>query len=174
MRFVFRKTSFEDIVLYRKCFIDEEFRYMLYCRNAINPDCLERYVAENGTDLKFVGALEMADGALCDIGFAHFYHKDNGAYTYVGGVLPAYFNSGIGVYASVAMISLLYEIKATDLVVTTGVYKYNMRSVRLLKAIGFVGVDETADKFILRLTNERFNNGLVARIKERLSYSRCI
>lgn len=167
MHFSFRHTSLADIDFYTECFYNDEFQYMLYHNDPINVNNLERYIADNGKDIKFIGSIMDEDGFLKDVGFAHFYYKEENAYTYVGGVHPKYFNHGYGVYASIAMLSLIYDLYP-NIKITTGIYKHNQRSLKADLAIGFTITSETDDKWLLQLTKDGFNNDFVWRIKSRI------
>lgn len=169
MHFSFRRTSIGDIDFYTECFRNEEFQYMLYHNDPINVNNLERYMADNGKDIKFIGSIMDADGNLKDVGFAHFYYKEENAYTYVGGVHPKYFNHGYGVYASIAMLSLMYDLMP-NIKISTGIYKHNRRSLKADLAIGFTIINETNGKWILKLTKESFNNNFVGKVKLQINY----
>lgn len=169
MHFSFRRTSAKDIDFYIECFRNEEFQFMLYHNDPLNVNSLERYIADNGKDIKFIGSIMDEEGNLKDVGFAHFYHKEENAYTYVGGVHPRYFNHGYGVYASIAMLSLIYELMP-NIKITTGIYKHNPRSLKADLAIGFTITSETDEKWLLKLTKNGFNNDFVWRIKNKLTY----
>ena len=169
MQFLFRRSSLSDIGFYAECFCNDEFQYMLYRNDPVNVDRLERYIIDNGKDLKFVGSVKDEQGTLKDIGFAHFYYKEENAYTYVGGICPKYFNHGYGIYASVAILSLIRELKP-GVVITTGIYKHNLRSLRADLAIGFTITSETYDKFLLRVPSNGFDNDFVKLVKRKISY----
>ena len=169
MHFSFRHTSLADIDFYTECFYNDEFQYMLYHNDPINVNNLERYIANNGKDIQFIGSIMDEDGFLKDVGFAHFYYKEENAYTYVGGVHPKYFNHGYGVYASIAMLSLIYDLMP-NIKISTGIYKYNRRSLKADLAIGFTITRETDEKWLLELTKEGFNNDFVHRVKLKMKY----
>lgn len=169
MHFSFRRTSAKDIDFYIECFRNEEFQFMLYHNDPLNVNSLERYIADNGKDIKFIGSIMDEEGNLKDVGFAHFYHKEENAYTYVGGVHPIYFNHGYGVYASIAMLSLIYDLYP-KVKITTGIYKHNQRSLKADLAIGFTITCETDEKWLLELTKEGFNNDFVRRVKLKMKY----
>ena len=169
MNFSFRYSSIRDINFYTECFRNEEFQYMLYHNEPLSINRIEHYVLNNGKDIKFVGSVEGGNGALKDVGFAHFYYKEEGVYTYVGGVHPKYFNHGYGIYASIAMLSLFYDLKP-KVKITTGIYKYNQRSLKADLAIGFILTGETEDKYLLKLTKDSFDNDFVRRIKRNMQY----
>lgn len=169
MHFSFRHTSLADIDFYIECFRNDEFQYMLYHNDPINVNNLERYIVKNDKDIKFVGSIIDESGNLKDVGFAHFYFKEENAYTYVGGIHPKYFNHGYGVYASIAMLSLIYDLMP-NIKISTGIYKHNLRSLKSDLAIGFTIIKETNEKWILELTKENFNNNFVGRVKLKIKY----
>lgn len=168
MHFSFRHTSLADIDFYIECFRNDEFQYMLYHNDPINVNNLERYIVKNDKDIKFVGSIIDESGNLKDVGFAHFYFKEENAYTYVGGIHPKYFNHGYGVYASIAMLSLIYDLMP-NIKISTGIYKHNLRSLKSDLAIGFTIIKETNEKWILELTKENFNNNFVGRVKLKIN-----
>lgn len=165
MKFLIRKPSPIDIGLYSQCFSDSEFMLMVYPGERIN---INNYISTNSTDLKYVISAFFERG-FTDIGFAHFYYERESEYTYVGGILPTFFNQGIGVYASVAVLKHLYD-KRQNLLIRTGVYKYNVRSFKMLKALGFRITKETASKKILELTKKQFENSFASQLNLRIEY----
>ena len=117
---------------------------------------------------KFVILLEK-QGEKIAFGFVHFYHLIDSQYTYVGGIHPVYFNSGLGAYASVAAISFFCDFNERALL-KTSIYKHNLRSLRLHLAIGFVITEERKDMYEMLLDKEHFNNNFVLNVKKRVSY----
>ncbi len=168
--FFFRQTHTLDIGFYAECFQSREFQNMLYGDEQISLNFLKKYIQYNADDLKFICALQTKEGESVNVGFAHFYHKEQNIYTYVGGIHPKYFNTGIGVYASVAVLDLLYDLK-NDSIIKTGVYKYNTRSFKMLQAIGFVVSCDTNDKTMMELSPDSFNNKFVEILKSKISYT---
>lgn len=170
MCFSFRRTSIKDIDFYTECFRNEEFQYMLYYNNPVNINRMEHYLVDNGKDLKFIGYIKGENGCQKEVGFAHFYYKEDNSYTYVGGIHPKFFNHGYGVYASVAMLSLLYDLNPS-VKISTGIYKHNSRSLKVDLSIGFIITNETDDKWLLKLTPDGFNNDFVKHIKRKIKYT---
>ena len=141
---------------------------MMYGNDPLKLHQLEKYISRNNTDLKFVASIEERDERI-RIGFAHFYLREDGRYSYVGGLHPTFFNSGVGVSASVSAISLFFDIYPNiDLV--TGIFKHNTRSLRIHLALGFKQFRETEEKVILALKREDFNNDFVRSVRTRLEY----
>lgn len=168
MLFSFRHTVESDIVFYTECFQNEEFQYMLYGQYPLKPHQLKKYIANNDKDYKFVFSVDK-NGASTIVGFSHFYYTSPDLYTYIGGIHPLYFNSGLGAYASIASISLFLSIN-NEASLTTGIYKHNTRSLKLHRAIGFSLYKETLDKYILDLNRDTFNNPFVLNLKRRIQY----
>ena len=54
--------------------------------------------------------------------------------------------------------------------ISTGIYKYNRRSLKADLAIGFTITRETDEKWLLELTKESFNNDFVRKIKLKMEY----
>lgn len=77
----FRRSSLEDIDLYKICLSDEEFKYMLYNDNIVYLEKLENYISDNGKDLKFIASISDDGEKFKDLGFAHFYYKGDNEYT---------------------------------------------------------------------------------------------
>lgn len=158
-----------DIAFYAECFRNDEFHYMLYKNDPINIHRLDSYVKQNDRDLKFVGSI-VNNNELVDIGFAHFYYKGENAYTYVGGIHPNFFNRGYGIYASIAMLALLYDLRG-EITISTGIYKHNVRSLKADLAMGFTIIKETEDKYILALKkSELYDNSFVSKILQKIEY----
>lgn len=168
MVFSFRETSISDTAFYAECFRNDEFRYMIYKNEPIDTNRLDSYVRQKDKDLKFVGSV-VNKNELTDIGFAHFYYNEENTYTYVGGIHPNYFNRGYGIYASIAMLALIYDLKG-EIAISTGIFKHNVRSLKADLAIGFTIIKETEDKYILALAKNDFNNRFVNKVKQRISY----
>lgn len=169
MLFYFKRTTEADLSFYSECFQNREFQYMLYGDCPLNLRQLDNYIAWNNKDYKFVVSLEK-QGKKVAIGFAHFYHNKDNHYTYVGGLHPDLFNSGLGASASIAALSFFFDINGLASI-DTGVYKHNLRSLKLNLAIGFVITKETDDMYMLLLNKESFNNNiLVLNIRKRNSY----
>jgi RimJ/RimL family protein N-acetyltransferase len=141
---------------------------MLYGDCPLRLSQLDDYISKNNKDYKFVILLEK-DAGIITIGFVHFYHNFDNQYTYVGGIHPDFFNSGLGASASVAALSLFYEINR-QASFDTAIYKHNLRSLRLHLAIGFIITKETKDMYMLLLNKENFNNKFVLNIKKRIFY----
>lgn len=169
MHFYFKQTTESDLSFYSECFHNSEFQYMLYGNSPLNLNKLRTYIARNSKDYKFVCILEN-QGKKVTIGFAHFYHNSFNRYTYVGGLHPNYFNSGLGALASVAALSLFYDINGQITAIDTGVYKHNLRSLKLNLAIGFVITEEKEDMYMLLLDKKCFSNGFVLKMKEKFVY----
>lgn len=167
MVFQFRPATISDLPLYKHCFANDEFHYMLYNREPINID---RYVNHGKDDFVFVCSIKNAQNNFVDFGFVHFYYKEENNYTYVGGLIPEYFNSGLGVYTSIAILDYMFR-QIDELVITTGVFKYNIRSLKMLKKMGFSQIKDVEEKEILKLTASTFNNQFTNHIKKKIIYS---
>lgn len=159
--FRIRVTDESSIPLFQSCFSNKEFCDMLYNGESIN---INRYIENNGIDLKYTCSFRYSsDTSFCDLGFANCYKKVDGTYTYVGGIKPQYFNSGLGLKGDVAMLSFIFN-KNPDIILTTGVYKFNVRSLKLTKSVGFCPINETETKVLYRMKKEDFYNPFVNRI----------
>lgn len=169
MFFQFRLATISDLPLYKHCFANDEFHYMLYNREPINID---RYVNHGKDDFVFICSIKNTQDSFVDFGFVHFYYKEENNYTYVGGLIPEYFNSGLGVYTSIAILDYMFN-QIDKLVITTGVFKHNIRSLKMLKKIGFCQIKDVGDKEILKLTASTFNNQFTKHLKQNIIYSVC-
>lgn len=168
MQFYFKQSTEADLPFYTECFQNEEFQYMLYGDCPLRLSQLENYIAGNGKDYKFVVFADNKSEKI-KVGFVHFYHDVDDRYTFIGGIHPVFFNSGLGASASVASLSFFYDINRRASFVT-GIYKHNRRSLRLHLAIGFVITEETKEMYVLSLDKKHFDNDFVRSIKNRINY----
>lgn len=168
MKWYFKQATISDLPFYYECFFDKEFQYMLYGNSPLKLSQLENYIAKNSKDYKFVISLDK-QVKNCMVGFAHFYHNFDNQYTYVGGIHPNFFNSGLGTLASTAALSLFYDINE-QASFDTAIYKHNLRSLRLHLALGFNIIKETEEMYYLSLNKDDFNNDFAMNIRKRLYY----
>jgi RimJ/RimL family protein N-acetyltransferase len=128
---------------------------------------INKFVSEEQQHLKHIISV-ISNNTVENVAFAHFYHTSIlNQYDFVGGIAPKYFNSGIGVYACVT--ALFYFFDAFPFVVIkTDVYKYNLRSHKMLAAVGFIYEKETKEKIMLQLNLSLFKNNFVERILMRI------
>ncbi|NDV59108.1 GNAT family protein [Bacteroides sp. 519] len=164
MKFLIRRTSIDDIEFYQHCFSNAEFKWNLYGKDNVN---LEKYISNEEKHLKFV--ISKVEGITIEkVAFCHFYYNPkSNDYGSLGGIIPKYFNSGTGLFTSIAIFSYMFENKP-DFVFKTGVFKYNQRALKAWKAIGFEPIEETDEKIILKLTIKQFQNHLVTRILKQI------
>ncbi|MDR2652511.1 MAG: hypothetical protein LBC68_09410 [Prevotellaceae bacterium] len=133
MKFQIRNTSANDINLYKQCIEDNEFRWNLYGNNVVK---IEECTLYKGQHKKFIVS-KKGNGIIEDIGFCDFYcNEEIEEYIYSGGVLAKFFNSGIGLYANVAVLSYMFTVDS-NIVIKVYIYKYNQRSLKMAFAIGF-------------------------------------
>ena len=159
--FRFRLTDESSIPLLQCCFSNKEFCDMLYNGDTVN---VNKYIENNGTDLKYTCSFRYPNNtSFIDLGFANCYKKADGSYTYIGGIDPRYFNSGLGVKGDIAMLSYIFN-KHPDIILTTGVFKYNIRSLKLTKSVGFNPINETETKVLYRMEKKDFYNPLVIKV----------
>lgn len=164
--FRIRTTDETSIPLLQSCFSNKEFCNMLCGGANVN---IKKYIENNGIDIKYTCSFRFHDEEMyLDLGFANCYKKDDGAYTYVGGINPQYFNSGLGVKGDIAMLSYIFD-KHPNIKLTTGVYKYNVRSIKLTQAVGFYPIGETDSVMLFRMKKENFYNPFVKRILESIT-----
>lgn len=134
---------------------------MLYGGAHVN---IKKYIENNGIDIKYTCSFKFSEhDYLCDLGFANCYKKEDGTYTYIGGIDPKFFNSGLGVKGDIAMLSYIFS-KHTDIILTTGVYKYNVRSLKLTRAVGFRPIRETDTVVLFQMDKANFHNTFVKSI----------
>ena len=160
---IFKETSFEDNEFYRACFENQEFAKMLYYPNGVD---INTYIAKSINDHKFI----VLHNNL-KVGFIHFYYNSKlNRYSYVGGLHPSKFNSGLGVYISVCVLDYFF-LQNISREVFSGVFSYNLRSYKMMTAIGFKTYGVTSDKILMSLNVDNFNeNEFVNKIKHRVSY----
>jgi len=164
MKLKIRNTLAKDIEFYRHCLDNTEFKYYLYGNDNVN---LDEYLLAEEPDMKFVILREKFDTSEY-VGFCHFYyHYASHEYCVVGGISPELFNSGIGLYASVSILSYLFRLYP-DMVIHSGVFKYNRRNIRMLSAIGFQNSEEREDKLIMKITRQHFTTEFVEKVMKRI------
>ncbi len=162
MKLFFRIVSADDKNMYQDCFRNSEFYTMLFGQTRLNID--KMLSVEKGA-YKF--SLFSEDGDF--LGFSQFFHKDGDIFSFIGGISPIYFNSGLGVYGSVCIIDFLFNsIGAKGII--TGVFKYNTRSLRMLNAIGFKSTSTFEDKILMSLSRYDFSNSFNQIILEKTKY----
>jgi RimJ/RimL family protein N-acetyltransferase len=167
MKLQIRKTSINDIAFYRHCLDNSEFQWNLYGNDHVN---LDRFVSVEDKHFKFIIS-KTEDNKKEDIAFCHFYYNPkSNDYGSLGGIAPRFFNSGIGLYSSVAIFSYMFR-NNPEFIFKTGVFKYNQRALKAWMAIGFRMIEETNEKIILKLTLEQFQNHFVDRILKQIQIS---
>ena len=169
MRFIFRPPNETDYSFYSECFQNEEFKYMLFGNERLIQDPLDWFMNNNDSDLRYVVSLNDKNESS-RIGMVLFLLRDNGRYTYLGGIHPQFFNSGLGVYVSIAAISLFFEINPYSSYLSTGIFKYNTRSLKAHTAIGFYTTEETDSEYTLMLTKKQFENDFVMKVRNKIQY----
>jgi RimJ/RimL family protein N-acetyltransferase len=167
MKFQIRNTLASDITFYEKCIENSEFRWNLYGDNIVK---IEECILYRGQHKKFIVS-KINENQIEDVGFCDFYfNQEIEEYIYSGGCLSKFFNSGIGLYANVAVISYMFAVNS-NIVIKVYIYKYNQRSMRMALALGFQFYGETEDENVLKLTVNQFNNQFVNKILNRLKIS---
>lgn len=165
MNLQIRYTISSDINLYERCVENTEFKLNLFGDNFD----IDEYTSLKEPHKKFIVS-KLEGQSAEDIGFCHFFYQGQDQYFISGGVLPKYFNSGIGLYACIAVISCMIA-NNPGIIVNTTVYKYNIRSMKMLFAIGFQLYNEMEEYNILKLKISQFDNKFVNQIFEkRLKY----
>ncbi|MDR2385457.1 MAG: hypothetical protein LBD80_07360 [Tannerella sp.] len=164
MKFSIRNTLDKDISLYQICFDDTEFHYFLFGDN--NKD-IHKFVSIDDNYLKYIISREN-NHRQEDIAFVHFcYNPASQEYWFSGGIIPHLFNSGLGIYVAVAIISYFFKYNQ-NATVKAGTYKYNQRSLRMLQSLGFKILEYKNKEIILKLTFSYFNNEFVNKILKRI------
>lgn len=150
MTFSFKKTTYKDVELYLHCLKNNEFKKMLFDNDNFNtidfasPSSIgEKYIVNcNGIS----------------IGFFHLYKCiEYHSYDIIGGILPEKIGNGIGSYACVAALSYIFS-KYSNITITSGIFKFNMRSYFMHKSVGFYEIAETPSKKIMMITKSLFCN----------------
>lgn len=168
MEFLFRPTTDEDFDLYLRCFKNEEFQNMMYYNSPIKVLYLKDYIAQNDKDFKLICSVKKFDRSIINLGFVHIYYKSENLYSYVGGILPQYFNSGLGLYASAAMLSYLTS-KYNSWKIQTTIYKHNIRSLKIHLRLGFKIISDESNRFCMELTPNSFRNDFSMSISSRIT-----
>ncbi|MDR0973026.1 MAG: hypothetical protein LBM61_03465 [Prevotellaceae bacterium] len=165
MKIAIRNTSASDILFYKKCFDNDEFHWNLYGNDCVN---LEKYLSVEDKHYKFIIS-KVGEYGVEDIAFCHFYYNwQTNDYGSLGGIIPKYFNTGIGLYVSVAMFAYMFKYDA-NLIFRTGVFKYNQRALKAWSSIGFKPTEETDSKIIMKLTFAQFENQFVKYVLGRIT-----
>ena len=100
------------------------------------------------------------------VSMATFSRGKGNEYWFSGAIVERYYNSGIGVYACIAMLDNFFR-SHPDCVIRSGVFTENTRSLKMLLKVGFEQVEKSDDGFRLRLTGDAFRNDFVEHLKHR-------
>ncbi len=159
---IFRTPKDLDLPDYKACLENSEFKWMLYGRQRFD---IKRFLKKEDNSQKY--SVFSSDGFF--IGFVQFFYKGTNQVSFLGGIAPWLFNSGIGLKACVCILESLFKKEKMDVI--TGVYLYNLRSLKMLKAIGFVETSCGHEKVILKLEWSKFNNNTFnRRILDKIAY----
>lgn len=136
-----------DIHTYRMCYSNAEFKHFIYGDKPIDiEESFSKLVRKRGDDLEAYMVLykeHKNDEAYRVVGFCNFlkhpeypFEVRKETYTFNGGILPILFNTGMGIFACVALLKL-FTIKHpySDLYAST--FHDNTRSAKMLMALGF-------------------------------------
>ena len=162
LSFVLRKVIPSDISLFQQCFDNKEFAH-----NIGEVDPMKIISLKSPHVVLIVSILKQNE--KCDIGFCSFYHQETGSYLYLGGIHPKYFDSGYGLYASIAVLSYMFDVMEAD-EINTVVYNYNKRSLRMLLSIGFIETKTENNLHVLKLGKKVFPNEFAKLIKQKIDY----
>lgn len=146
---IFCNPKDSDLPNYKACLENNEFKKMLYGCQRFD---INRFLKKEKNILKY--SVFTSNGIF--IGFVQLFYKQNNRASFLGGVAPNFFNSGLGVKACVFILDYIFHKDILNVI--TGVYLYNLRSLKMLKAIGFVETSLIQDKVILTLDKTRFND----------------
>lgn len=151
MNIYIRPSTINDSDFYMKCFTNKEFVEMLCYHEEWNID---DYLKNEKDDIHVICSTEIGNRTQ-DICFAHFINNGGNCFTIIGGVLPNYFNSGIGVLCGAAAIFYFFESHRNHTLIG-GVFFHNERSLRMQMALGFKKIREQKGRHILQLTENDF------------------
>ncbi len=159
---IFCNPKDSDFPNYKACLENDEFKRMLYGGQRFD---INRFLKKEKNILKY--SVFSSNGIF--IGFVQLFYKQNNQASFLGGVLPIFFNSGLGLKACVCILDYIFRKGIMEVI--TGVYFYNLRSLKMLKAIGFTETSLIQDKVILTLEKTRFNdNDFNKNILDRIRY----
>ena len=162
MHFAFRRASKGDYYLFQQCFDNEEFVYNI---GLVDP---LKILSLKSPHVVLIVSLHKQK-EYKDIGFCVFYCQEKGSFLYLGGLLPDYFNTGYGLYSSVAVINFMFDKKDVK-EINTVVYNHNERSLRMLLSIGFLEIRKEENFRVLKLINNKCPNKFVRLINKKVDY----
>ena len=153
-----------DSALFKKCFDDKEFLQMLFFEEPYNFD----YYLYDGNDrIRIVFSILNDKNDFEDVGFVLFQNNGGNCFTIIGGVIPEYYNTGIGVFCAVGAITFMFS-KFSCCRIIAGVFFHNIRSYKMQLALGFKKIGEQSGRHIIQLNEVDFDNPFVNRIKARI------
>lgn len=156
-----RPASYSDNEFYEKCLANDEFASMLYYDD-------EKWsfaeFLDDGKGIRIICSILQEDGKIEDVCFANFVNNGGDCFTIIGGLLPKYINSGLGILCATAAISFFFN-SHPGCTLFSGVLYKNERSIRMTVSLGFKKIREQSRRHIFQLNEEDFHfNPLVKRI----------
>lgn len=165
--FFVRDASISDICLYKQMLRDNKWLYNSgFDANEFETDeQIERFISKNHPeDIKWI-CCHSVKGFL---GFVHFKVISDKYMITIGGIVPSYLNSGLGIKYFVECIDLYYKL-GNQRTLRHNIYQENLRSCKMHIGMG----DELVDlkifgnkKFDVFETNKNtfYNSSLIKRI----------
>ena len=168
MLIIVKNTTSDTLSIYEECFANNEFKHFI---GGVTLDGLKESLNDSGNKhfTLFYSTDEIHEEK---VGFCAFNQQGYMNYFFVGGCLPSYFNKGLGIYACIAVLNVIFGYNCTD--INTIVMKDNSRSKKMLYRIGFRMTGEEENYYILKLKKEWFPNDFGIKILQRTTIKQCI
>jgi len=180
MNILIRNLQQGDFDIYKKCYSNTEFKKFMYGNKKIDIDDCFLKMLENARDNResyvvFYSTDEQTTKYNI-VGFCNFLKYDKypfevsrETFAINGGLLPSLFNKGIGIYSCVSILSLFFH-KHPDSDLYASTFEDNIRSSKMLTAVGFEQLNQTwfqKNHFILdkrRFSCCNFSTHLLSRV----------
>lgn len=136
-----------DIQTYRMCYSDAEFKHFIYGDKPIDiEESFCKLFKKKDDELEAYLVLykdDKCDEAYKVVGFCIFlkhpeypFEVRKETYAFNGGILPVYFNTGMGIFACASLLRLFF-LRHPDSDLYASTFNDNVRSARMLMALGF-------------------------------------
>lgn len=147
MIIIIRALEKRDYYIYKSCYENHEFKHCIFGDKDIDVrNTFDALVDEsNNNNEHYIVLYKTSETESSNnvIGFCNFLMYDRypfeitqETYAFHGGILPALFNKGYGIYACASMIQLFFK-KHPNSILYASTFNFNVRSVRMLTSLGF-------------------------------------
>ena len=136
-----------DFQTYRTCYSNAEFKHFIYGDKPIDiEESFRNIVDKKNGELEAYLVLykdSESNETYNVVGFCNFlkhpeypFRIRKETYAFNGGILPIFFNTGMGIFACASLLKLFF-LKHPDADLYASTFHYNSRSTKMLKALGF-------------------------------------